>query len=75
MADFYLFGTEACHLCEEAEAVLLQQGIEFKFQDIMENEEWLQKYALKIPVLLHIGSQQQLDWPFDGQKVQSFYGL
>ncbi|MDD1621011.1 MAG: glutaredoxin family protein [Methylococcaceae bacterium] len=75
MADFLLFGTEGCHLCEEAEELLIANGIAFANKDIMDNEEWRQEYGLLIPVLWHPGSRRQLNWPFDEHQLREFIGL
>ncbi|WP_347988119.1 glutaredoxin family protein [Methylomonas sp. AM2-LC] len=72
MADFILFGTEACHLCEEAQHLLYENNIQFQLNDILQEQEWQEKYALLIPVLVHSKTQQQLNWPFTGQQVQEF---
>jgi hypothetical protein len=72
MPEFTLFGTEGCHLCEEASLLIAEAGIDFKSAEIMDNQEWLDKYSLSIPVLRHIGSGQELAWPFDTQRLQAF---
>ncbi len=72
MADFILFGTEACHLCEEAEALLLQAGLRFEKQDIICDEQAQQRYAIRIPVLLHCASELELGWPFDAEQLRCF---
>ena len=74
MTEFILYGTEGCHLCEDAELILHEAGIQFQSQDIMSNEAWQEKFGLLIPVLWHTASQRQLNWPFDNQQVQSFTG-
>lgn len=72
MADLILFGTAGCHLCEEAEHLLLQTGVSFQMQDIIEDEQAQQDYAIRIPVLLHRQSGRELGWPFDARQVQDF---
>ncbi|MDD4914248.1 MAG: glutaredoxin family protein [Methylococcales bacterium] len=72
-AKFILFGTEGCHLCEDAGQVLNEAGINFQHADILSDEVWQEKFGLLIPVLWHIGSGRQLDWPFDSQQAQSFF--
>lgn len=72
MADFILFGTEGCHLCEEAESLLLQVGLVFDKQDIVVDEVLMQRYGVRIPVLLHQGSGLELGWPFSVQAVEQF---
>lgn len=65
-----LFSTDSCHLCELAQAVLLDvsaqcQDLEVYLEDIGESEEAVERYGLRIPVLRHDDSGQELDWPFD----------
>lgn len=71
MAGFVLFGTEGCHLCEEAEHLLFQAGMLFAKCDIIDDEALQQRYALRIPVLRHANGQE-LDWPFDTERLQAF---
>ena len=72
MAGFILYGTEGCHLCEDAEQILADAGIDFQSNDIIENQEWQEKYGLLIPVLLHVENQRQLNWPFDKAAIANF---
>ena len=76
--DCQLFGTLGCHLCEQAEAVLLpfvggEASVELL--DIVESEEWLQRYSLLIPVLRRLDSGAELNWPFDQGQVATFLGV
>jgi glutaredoxin len=72
MADLILFGTEGCHLCEEAEALLVQAGLSFETRDIIDDEQAQQRYAVRIPVLLNSETGQELGWPFDVQQLSEF---
>lgn len=70
-----LFGTLGCHLCEVAEAELLpfvEHGLLVELLDIVENEAWLTRYALRIPVLRRSDTGAELDWPFEAEQVASF---
>lgn len=74
--DFELLGTGACHLCEQAEELLLAArgaGFDFAFsvRDISEDEALFQRYGLRIPVL-RAPSGAELDWPFDGPALAAF---
>lgn len=79
---FILFGTAACHLCEQAEEILAiyrqQHGItaqgSISHIDIAEPSGygWQARYATRIPVLYHPKSQQELAWPFDLAAVTNF---
>ena len=62
-----LFGRENCHLCEQAEALLNQLGIAYRFVDIDESAELGALYGLRIPVLAN--TLAELDWPFDQQNL------
>ena len=67
-----LFGTLGCHLCEDAEQVLqpfVAQGLIVELLDIIDSPQWLERYALTIPVLRRVDNGQELFWPFDQQAV------
>jgi len=71
--EFY--GTAHCHLCEEAEAILRQTGVEAIYIDIAGNDGLLEKYGIRIPVLKRVDTGAELGWPFDVAAVASFLGL
>ena len=71
-----LFGTSACHLCELAEALLLEQqaqGCQLVFDkvDISESDELFERYGLIIPVLRHPDGRE-LGWPFSAEQLVAF---
>ncbi len=70
-----LFGTLGCHLCEEAEALLMplvERGLVVELLDVADRPEWVERYGVRIPVLRRIDTGDELDWPFDGQQVVDF---
>jgi len=71
-----LFGTLGCHLCEQAEAVVmplvLEHGLLVELLDIADSEEWVDRYGLRIPVLRRVDSGAELNWPFDTEEVARF---
>lgn len=76
-ARVFLFGTQGCHLCEEAEAMAatLERSnfaVDIEIIDIAEQEQWLEKYAIRIPVVYHPESQAELFWPFDIEEFKRF---
>jgi glutaredoxin len=73
--DIQLYGTTFCHLCEEAEAILNQIGIEAAHIDIAEDDELLEKYGVRIPVLRRVDTGAELGWPFDAEAVSRFLAL
>ncbi|NMP15263.1 glutaredoxin family protein [Thalassotalea sp. Y01] len=72
--DYALYGTEGCHLCDDAQAlcdmVLSNQG--YRLVDIVDDEKLVELYATSIPVLEHLPSHVALYWPFDFQQLQEF---
>ena len=72
MNNLLLLSTSACHLCEQAESLLLQLNIAYQKIDIAEQEQWLESYAIKIPVLLNTQEQRELCWPFSTEDILAF---
>ncbi|HXU92058.1 MAG TPA: glutaredoxin family protein [Gallionella sp.] len=72
MTEFALYGTSCCHLCEQAEAILHEAGIAAEHIDIAEDDELLEKYGIRIPVLRRADSGAELGWPFDAAAVLRF---
>ncbi|MCH9699098.1 MAG: glutaredoxin family protein [Gammaproteobacteria bacterium] len=73
-----LYGTEGCHLCDEARDILDMElagnnrNIDYPYIDIVENDELLERYGQSIPVIQFIKSGHELFWPFDINDVRSF---
>lgn len=70
-----LFGTAACHLCDQAQAMLGQHHVNYQYQEIAQDESLLDAYAIRIPVLQCQLCSYELDWPFALQTIlkhQSF---
>jgi len=72
---YILYGTEFCHLCDEAKAILRVIGIEARYIDIAEDDELLEKYGIRIPVLKRVDRGAELGWPFDAAAVSRFLAL
>jgi hypothetical protein len=73
---FILFVRADCHLCDLARAALWahnpdlsQQVAEF---DINTQAAVHDHYCLRIPVLRHEPSQQELNWPFDTEQLRAW---
>jgi hypothetical protein len=67
-----LLGTDGCHLCEDAQAILNENNIIFDYVDIALIEEWQPQFAMLIPVLYHVESKRYLTWYFDSPALFSF---
>ncbi|MCG6933211.1 MAG: glutaredoxin family protein [Gallionella sp.] len=67
-----LYGTRYCHLCDQAEALLEAAGMGAKYVDIASDDALLEKYRVRIPVLVRVDSGAELGWPFDAPALQRF---
>lgn len=79
MAVQLLFYTTGhCHLCELAEALLVQTPIDppvpVDVVDIAQSETLVARYGTRIPVLRRQDTGQELDWPFTRDELLVFLG-
>ena len=74
MSQLILYYTEYCHLCDEAESLMLAAGLSDRFEkiDIVDDPELLERYEIYIPVLKRVDNQQELFWPFKQQELAAF---
>lgn len=78
MNQFVLYGTLGCHLCDDAEAILIpllsaEQRIECI--DISESDQLIEHYGELIPVLRRLKDDAELRWPFDSMQAQIFLSV
>ena len=72
-----LFGTTACHLCEECLMLtrpLQGNGVRVQQVDIVDDPQLLERYQLRIPALRREDTGEELDWPFDLRQLMSWLG-
>ena len=71
-----LMTTEGCHLCDQAISLLVASIDPSEFEvdlvDIAFDDELMERFATRIPVLVDSRSKQSLDWPFDVQQLAQF---
>ena len=76
MSQLILYYTEFCHLCDEAESLLLiAAGYEretYEKTEIDDKPELLERYEIYIPVLKRTDNQRELFWPFDQLELAAF---
>jgi len=76
MLKLELMSTEGCHLCDEAEAVLLLSlpatEVEIDWVDIAYDDALMDQFATRIPVLYCPATKHALDWPFAQEDVRAF---
>ncbi|MGL5393037.1 MAG: glutaredoxin family protein [Shewanella sp.] len=72
-AQYVLYHTEGCHLCELAAALLMQAGVTYQAIDICDDENLVERYGVSIPVLKAL-DERWLHWPFNATQLQEFIG-
>lgn len=71
-----LYGTAACHLCEQALALLHEArtaiDIGWSEIDIADDDMLLERYGLLIPVLRLEKNGSELHWPFNAAELHAW---
>jgi hypothetical protein len=76
-----LYGTDACHLCDQANTMLETLNAALKSEersllwntvDIIQDEVLLEKYSLSIPVVHIENTNAALHWPFTQKELSVF---
>lgn len=77
--SYYLYSTLGCHLCEEAKSLLTVMDADHRLQweeiDIVEDPSLVEIYGVRIPVLRHLASGNELSWPFTRIDLQTWLTL
>jgi len=73
MAQLILYTTSHCHLCEQAEALLIglkdQHKVNWQAIEISNDDHLTDKYGIRIPVIKSINNQAELNWPFSADDI------
>lgn len=73
--ELILYGTSACHLCEDALEIIQPAvqalGLKLNLVDIAGDDALESRYGLSIPVLSYTNGND-LCWPFDTDSVSKF---
>ncbi|WP_415905531.1 glutaredoxin family protein [Neptuniibacter sp. QD48_55] len=76
MRELELMGTVGCHLCDVAEQLIASSVDMQKYAiyqvDIADDDDLVERYGVKIPVLLDLESKEELEWPFDQSQLLEF---
>ncbi len=68
-----LYSTWGCHLCEDAEKLLVASCATFRVVDIVDDPKAFELYRTAIPVLVNAADHTHcLYWPFDHQRLAAF---
>lgn len=75
--SFVLLGTEGCHLCDDAAAILVAAAHDLDVtvyqDDIAASDDLVARYGTRIPVLKNETSGTELDWPFTVKDARQFF--
>lgn len=76
MISLILYSTVGCHLCELAEEQLRQAQQQFdlrwRWTEIVDSEELMERYSLRIPVVVEPVSGEEMGWPFTQPELQTW---
>lgn len=76
MLRLNLYATSHCHLCEQAETLLVnltaQYDINWQVIEITEDSNLLESYGLKIPVIKRLDNNAEITWPFTDVEIKEF---
>jgi glutaredoxin len=70
--NFYT--TSACHLCDAASNMLteINKPIQLITIDIANDDQLIEQYGTRIPVLKRDDTQLELEWPFTLTELQKY---
>lgn len=78
MVELEFYTMIACHLCEDAEKILMQaKGVKayrMTTVEISVDERLLDLYGKLVPVVKNLETQQELFWPFGVLDVMQLLG-
>ena len=79
MKELILYTTAGCHLCEQAEYLIMPtlkaRDIVLQRVDISESDELLECYGVRIPVIRWPGHELDLGWPFAEDEFLEYLAL
>ncbi|MDI1299096.1 glutaredoxin family protein [Methylotenera sp.] len=74
ITNLILYSTSHCHLCEQAEALLLKLSLEYELVwtsiEIADNASLYEIYEIKIPVLRRVDTKDEIFWPFNEDDIK-----
>lgn len=73
MTQLVLYTTSHCHLCEQALELLIklkeQYPIHWLTKEISNDDDLIDKYGIRIPVIQRLDNQAELNWPFSEDDI------
>jgi hypothetical protein len=77
MTKYVFYTTEGCHLCEQAWAIVTDQGLVSAMTqvEIIHEEADVARYGIRIPVIKNNLTEKEMGWPFDAEDLTNFTKL
>ena len=73
MTQLVLYTTSYCHLCEQAIALLTKLKEHYNIHwisiEISDDNDLIEKYGIRIPVIQRRDNQSELNWPFSEEDI------
>lgn len=74
MLNLTLYTTDGCHLCDYAETILeealaAEPELTWSKVDIASQDELIERYGIRIPVIRLEGASYDVGWPFSVEDV------
>lgn len=71
-----LYHTLGCHLCDLAQSLLVPfadaQQISLQRVDIADQDDLVERYGVRIPVVRREDNERELGWPFGTEDIDAF---
>ena len=74
-SSLVLYSTIGCHLCEQALELigpLLGSNDDIEEIDISDSDALMERYGIRIPVIVRCDTHAELGWPFGKQQFVDF---
>lgn len=77
MLTLRFYSTLGCHLCDLALQLVEQsihcEQISIDLVDIADDDQLMERYGIRIPVLTNIQSQNEIGWPFSQEEFDAWF--
>ncbi len=70
--QWILYATQGCHLCEQVAQLLDDRHIKVTVVEIAHDDQLIEQYGMRIPVLQQTTTGKELNWPFDRSQLFDF---
>lgn len=75
MESLVLYSTLGCHLCERAQGLVYATlGRTVPEVDVADDDALLERYGVRIPVLMRTDTGDEVGWPFGPEEIRALAG-